>query len=102
MALQCPKCNEYSLKITDKMNLPPDSHSDEIIIQIINCDNCDFEGIAIYEEFRRGSLDDESYIHVGYELTKTTLIKTKNAIQKSRKYNVIIPKYFKIYDENKR
>ena len=66
---QCPDCsNPRSLRITSRLELPPDSRSDEISLQIIQCRNCGFAGLAIYEESRRGSLDSEIVNHIGYHV----------------------------------
>ena len=99
MGLQCPKCLNYSLKITDKLELPPDSHSDEITLQVIRCDQCSFEGIAIYEESRRGNLNDYSYNHTGYEVSIKALNQIKSVIKNNQK---IPQRFFEVYDENKR
>lgn len=64
--LLCPECRAKKLKITQRLELPADHRSDEIAIQVIRCGKCDFRGIAIYEESRRGALDSESWSHWGY------------------------------------
>ena len=66
MGLTCPQCLEDSLKILSRIELPPDNRSDEIAVQIVVCSKCGFQGIAVYEESRRGSFDNESFIHRGY------------------------------------
>ncbi len=68
MPFQCPECSTKTLKITHKLELPPDSRSDEITLQIIECSGCGFGGIAVYEESRRGALDDDSFDHTGYRV----------------------------------
>ena len=40
--------------------------TDEITLQVVACSECPFEGLAVYEESRRGSLDSESVDHRGY------------------------------------
>ena len=61
MAFVCPECHtSESLRITRSLELPPDSRSDEITLQIIRCSSCRFAGVAVYEESRRGRLDDET------------------------------------------
>jgi hypothetical protein len=69
----CPMCKLHELNIITKIELGPDSSSDEIMLQIIMCYQCDFSGIAIYEESRRGSLDDDSFDHYGYRIGKNNL-----------------------------
>ena len=67
MAFLCPACDAAGgLKITRRLELPPDSRSDEITLQIVRCRRCNFEGLAIYEESRRGALGDEAVDHRGY------------------------------------
>ncbi len=67
MAFRCPACQgPRSLQIVSSLELPPDSRSDEITLQLIECSRCDFIGVAVYEESRRGALDDDSFDHVGY------------------------------------
>ena len=71
MGFVCPGCNQPGgLAIGKRMELPSDSRSDEITVQLIRCQSCDFRGVAIYEESRRGGLDDESIDHRGYKLDK--------------------------------
>jgi hypothetical protein len=66
----CPECSTpRSLKITSRIELPPDSRSDEIALQIVRCSQCGFAGIAVYEESRRGRLGTESFDHVGYRVS---------------------------------
>jgi len=78
----CPDCSgQGSLKIVLSIELPPDSRSDEITLQIIECSACRFSGIAVYEESRRGPLDSESFHHTGYHLTKSQLRDLRKAIK---------------------
>ena len=55
MSFACPECLTKSLKITAKLELPPDSRSDEITVQVVACSRCGFAGVAVYEESRRGA-----------------------------------------------
>lgn len=67
MAFTCPAClRAYALRITKSITLPPDSRSDDILLQIVSCKACGFRGVAVYEESRRGGLDSESWDHTGY------------------------------------
>ena len=68
MPFLCPECSFRKLNIISKIELGPDNRSDEIMLQIVKCYQCDFSGIAIYEESRRGSLDGESFQHYGYRV----------------------------------
>jgi hypothetical protein len=69
MAFVCPNCGfPQALKIEGSIALPPDSRSDDIILQTVRCGLCRFFGAAIYEESRRGGMDSESWDHLGYAL----------------------------------
>lgn len=69
MPFKCPSCSSpRSLGIVATIELPPDSHWDEISLQIVHCSKCDFTGLAIYEESRRGALDSEVVHHTGYHI----------------------------------
>jgi len=71
MSFRCPACQgARSLRITSSLELPPDSRSDEITLQLIKCSRCDFVGVAVYEESRRGALDDDSFHHFGYPVSQ--------------------------------
>ena len=65
----CPVCSKKeTLMIIQSITLPPDSRSDDIIVQVVMCQGCDFKGAAIYQESRRGSLDSEHWEHIGYHV----------------------------------
>lgn len=61
------------MEITFSLELPPDDSADEIALQTLNCPACDFRGVAVYRESRRGSLSSESWHHDGYPITKDGL-----------------------------
>jgi hypothetical protein len=61
------------MRITKKIELPPDSRSDEIMLQIVKCGRCRFEAIAVYEECRRGGFGYESVDHRGYYVSAADL-----------------------------
>jgi hypothetical protein len=74
MTFRCPSCSTpRALRITKKIELPPDSRSDEITLQIVKCRRCQFAALAVYEESRRGSLTGESVDHRGYYVNKSDL-----------------------------
>jgi hypothetical protein len=78
----CPDCSGHgSLKIVLSIELPSDSRSDEITLQIVECSYCPFAGIAVYEESRRGPLDSESFHHTGYYASKDELGNLRKAIR---------------------
>lgn len=82
MPFVCPECSRHgSLNIVLSIELPPDSRSDEITLQIVECSDCQFAGIAVYEESRRGPLDSESFHHTGYHLSKSQLRDLRKAIR---------------------
>ena len=73
MPNSCPSCQAESLPITDKLELPPDIRSHEIALQVIDCTDCAFAGIAVYEESRPGELDRVSFEHTGYRVSPDEL-----------------------------
>ena len=81
MPFICPECKRTSLSITDRLELPADSRSDEITLQIVACASCSFKGIAVYEESRRGALDDESVDHAGYAVNQGDLTRLRRLIR---------------------
>ena len=80
MSFQCPSCSRPQLNITAVLELPADSRSDEIALQIVECAHCGFEGIAVYEESRRGALDSDSFDHAGYEVAADDLARLRDDI----------------------
>ena len=81
MPFLCPACSTpRSLAITSRLELPPDSRSDEITLQVVECARCGFAGLAIYEESRRGSLSDESFDHYGHHIHAADLDTLRTAI----------------------
>lgn len=82
MPFVCPECSRRgSLKIVLSIELPPDSRSDEITLQIVECSDCVFAGITVYEESRRGALGSESFHHTGYHLSRSELRDLRKAIR---------------------
>ena len=81
MSFTCPDClASGSLRITSRLELPPDNRSNEIALQVIDCSGCTFAGIAVYEESRRGALDRESFAHTGYRVSPDELERVRDAI----------------------
>ena len=86
MPFQCPECSgSKSLRIVHKLELPPDSRSDEITLQTVKCSDCGFAGIAVYEESRRGALDSESVDHTGYRVAASDLKALKRIMRQCPK-----------------
>ena len=81
MRFICPECQRASLSITGRIELPPDNRSDEITLQIVSCASCRFRGIAVYEESRRGVLDDESVDHTGFGVSRSDLALLRRLIR---------------------
>ena len=57
-----------AMEIVQSLELPPDSRSDEITLQLLECRQCGFRGLAVYEESRRGPFDSESWEHAGWHV----------------------------------
>ena len=73
---RCPTCDTLGLELGLVLELPADGRSDEITVQALSCTHCDFLGVAIYEESRRGA--SESWHHDGlplYELDHARLVR---------------------------
>ena len=64
----CPECGATALRLIAGLELPADSMSDEITLQVAECGACRLRAAAVYEESRRGSLDSDCWIHAGYRL----------------------------------
>jgi hypothetical protein len=80
---QCPNCSlPRSLRIAATIELPPDSRWDEISLQVVRCGACNFAGLAVYEESRRGALDSEIVHHSGYYVQDEDLKNFAGMIQK--------------------
>ncbi len=74
MPFRCPQCHSpASLEIARSIELPPDSRSDEITLQVVECSGCGLRAIAVYEESRRGRLDSECWEHSGYQVSFAAL-----------------------------
>lgn len=87
MSFLCPKCSTKSLEITSKIELPPDSRSDEITLQIVECSRCNFAGIAVYEESRRGALGSDSFDHTGCHVSADDLKSLRGTISQCPRPN---------------
>jgi hypothetical protein len=82
MGFICPEClTPGALQITRALHLPADSRSDDITLQVVACDLCGFRAVAVYEESRRGSLNSESWEHIGYRVGRDVLDQINDAMQ---------------------
>ena len=68
------------MQINESIELPPDSRSDEISVQILKCLKCGFNALGVYEESRRGNLDSESIDHRGYYVDDATIASIEKMI----------------------
>ena len=83
MAFICPQCGgRGTLRITRSLELPADSRSDEIAMQVAMCSEreCGFRALAVYEESRRGALEGEHWEHVGYRVPEDVLARVEALI----------------------
>jgi hypothetical protein len=62
----CPGCKNKALTIQRSIELGPDSRDDEYSLQAVRCVECDFMGVATYQESRRGA--EESWDHICYRM----------------------------------
>lgn len=82
MPRDCGVCKTTNaIKIVQTLVLPPDSRSDDIILQVVKCTQCGFKGLAVYEESRRGALDSESWSHTAYRVAGQDLKTVAAAIR---------------------
>ncbi|HWQ84558.1 MAG TPA: hypothetical protein VN363_08335 [Anaerolineales bacterium] len=82
MAFRCPQCKTpASLGITSSIELPPDSRSDEITLQVVECSACGFGGLAVYEEHRHAIQETDDWNHIGYWVSQDAVESVKEAIR---------------------
>jgi len=84
MALRCPDCGVAALGIEESIELGSDDRSDEVALQIVECHACGAEYVAVYEESRRGALDDESVWHAAYPADTEALNEVRSIIASCR------------------
>ena len=60
----CPRCEKPALKLYASIELSPDASSDEITLQVLECEKCSANGLGVYEESRRGA--SEVWFHSYY------------------------------------
>jgi hypothetical protein len=82
MPFQCPQCKtRHSLEIEASLELPADSRSEEISLQVVRCSACSFRGLAVYEQARFTPLESESWEHIGYWVSPDAVSSVLNLIQ---------------------
>ncbi len=81
MSLICPGCKKNTLKVVDSIEFLPDGFHDEISLQVIRCGECEFQGLSVYRESRRGAWDSESWINDGYIVNETDFQTVANAVR---------------------
>jgi len=72
MAWICPTCETPHLEAGEGLELPADALWDEISFRLAACSTCGFRAAAVYQESRRGSLEDDTWQHAGYSLDPST------------------------------
>ncbi|MBD3205470.1 hypothetical protein GF319_03875 [Candidatus Bathyarchaeota archaeon] len=73
MGFLCPECKNKELEITSSIEIPPDTRSDEITLQVLRCTRCGFKSLGLYEESRRGNLREEYVNHKGIYIPEAEL-----------------------------
>jgi hypothetical protein len=80
MPFQCPECESKSLIITEGIELLPDARSDGITLQVVECPQCRFFGMAVYRPSGRGARGNNLSDYVGYRLSIRDLTTLRRAI----------------------
>lgn len=82
MPFHCPYCRTLgSLQIDLTIELPPDARSDEITLQVIDCSQCGFRGLAVYSESRRGASQIDTFEHSGFSVREADLQMIQDTIR---------------------
>ncbi len=85
MPLRCPTCGAGALRIDAAIELGSDARSDEVALQVVSCSTCGLEAVAVYEESRRGALDDESVNHAAFPSDAEALAEVRRVIRSCRR-----------------
>lgn len=79
MDYKCPECElRMGLRIGPVIVLPADERDDEVSLQLVDCDRCDFRAVAVYRENRRGA--DEVWNFDGYAVPVELRAELESAI----------------------
>lgn len=77
----CPNCRKPTAEVTHSAEVGPDGDDDEVTVQLVKCGDCNFSGIAVYRENRRGRLDSEHWRHDGYRLAPNDMTQLQAALE---------------------
>lgn len=62
MDYKCPECGiRLVLQVQSAIVLPADDRDDEVSLQLVECDHCDYQAVAVYRENRRGAEEAWSF-----------------------------------------
>jgi hypothetical protein len=82
MSFVCPNCLESgSLEITQALQLPPDACSGDLMLQVVECTQCHFAGLAVYSEERHSALDTIDWKHIGYRVAEPDLAAVRHLMR---------------------
>lgn len=68
MAFRCPDCSSSTLEIVRSLLTEPDQNNDEAFFQLLECKTCALRGLALYEESKRASLNEDNFHHIAYRI----------------------------------
>ena len=81
MSFVCPQCLEAgSLEIAQVIQLPEDECYGDLMLQVIECIQCHFTGLAVYAEERHSALDTINWKHIGYRVAEADLAAVRHLI----------------------
>lgn len=72
MAFVCPNCTKSALEIELGIELQANDNWDENTFQLATCRHCGLRAAALYQESRRGNLEEEAWQHFGVVITPET------------------------------
>jgi hypothetical protein len=72
------------LRVEEALELGSDDRSDEVTLQIVMCAGCGLESVALYEESRRGALDEEAVHHAAFPADEEALADVRSMIASCR------------------
>ncbi len=82
MPFRCPQCLTLDgLEIETAIELPPARDMEEITLQVIGCQVCEFKGLAVYEETHGSFHGNERFKHIGYWVSHDAVESVRRAIE---------------------